>query len=69
MFLQVNQLEKAYGATKVLKGISFDLDRSENLAIVGSSGSGKSSLLYTLGTLEKVTSGQIKIDGKDITRF
>lgn len=69
MFLQVNQLEKSYGDLKVLKGISFELDRGEDLAIVGSSGCGKSSLLYTLGTLESVSSGQIKMDGRDITRL
>lgn len=69
MFLEVNKVEKSYGKTKVLRGISFALDHAENMAIVGNSGSGKSSLLYTLGTLEAVSSGQIKIDGQDITRL
>lgn len=67
MFLEVNQLEKSYGPTKVLQGLSFNVEKSNDLAIVGSSGSGKSTLLYTLGALEKADKGTIIIDGVDIS--
>jgi ABC-type lipoprotein export system ATPase subunit len=67
MFIEVKQLEKSYGKTQVLRGMSFDVERAHDLAIVGASGCGKSTLLYTLGALEKPDSGVIKIDGVDIS--
>ena len=45
--LEVNGIGKSFGATKVLRDISFDLAEGEALAIIGSSGSGKTCLLYT----------------------
>ena len=49
----------------VLAEISFELDRGEAMAITGPSGSGKSSLLHLLGTLDRPSSGRILIDSKD----
>jgi lipoprotein-releasing system ATP-binding protein len=53
----------------VLKGASFGLSAGENLAILGPSGSGKSTLLYLIGTLDQPSSGQIRLQGEDITKL
>jgi lipoprotein-releasing system ATP-binding protein len=57
-----NQLE-------VLKGASLDIRAGEIVALVGPSGSGKSSLLHVAGLLEAPTAGRIHIDGADCTRL
>ena len=65
--LRVSDVTKSFdtGAqvVEVLKGISFDLSRSDNLAITGPSGSGKSTLLHLIGTLDRPSSGRIEVDG------
>ncbi len=53
----------------ILKGISFDIRRGEWIALMGPSGSGKSTLLGILAGLDTPTSGQILLDGIDITRM
>ena len=57
-------VEKAYGATKVLHGVSFDIHDGEFVVLVGPSGCGKSTLLRMLAGLEEITSGTIAIDGR-----
>ena len=52
---------------QVLKGIELQLHRGELAAIVGPSGAGKSTLLHCLGTLDLPSSGQILLDGQDVT--
>src|SRR5712691_8268196 len=64
--LSLRNLRVSYGEREILHGISFDVVRGETLVILGGSGSGKSTLLRTLVGLEKPTSGQIWIKGKDI---
>ena len=54
-----------------LKGISFDIHKGEFVTIMGSSGSGKSTMLNTLGCLDQPTSGSYEIDGirvKDLSK-
>ncbi len=69
--LQVKNLKKSFksGDTIVaaVNGISIDVKDGEFASIVGRSGSGKSTLLSLLGALDKPTSGEIKVDGQDIT--
>src|SRR5437660_10138706 len=69
MSLQVSQLCKDYptrsGPLSVLRGLQFELPRGEALAVMGPSGSGKSTLLHILGTLDRPTSGSVRLDGKD----
>lgn len=54
--------------TEILKGISLDLFAKESIAIMGSSGEGKSTLLHILGTLEEPTSGDLTIAGKSVLK-
>ena len=61
-FLQVDNIQKNFGQTEVLKGISFGLEKGEVLAIIGSSGSGKTTLLRCLNFLEKPSGGTISVD-------
>ena len=62
--LDVQHIEKNFGATKVLKDINFSLDEGQVLAIIGSSGSGKTTLLRCLNFLETPDEGEIRVDGK-----
>lgn len=61
--LQVKNLRKDFGALRVLDDISFDLYKSEVLSIIGPSGSGKTTLLRCINGLEKVSAGEIIIEG------
>ena len=61
--LEVAQLEKSFGGTKVLRDISFSLEEGQALSIIGSSGSGKTTLLRCLNFLETPDQGQIVVQG------
>ncbi len=65
-FLEVRDIYKSFGKTEVLKGISFNLEKSEVLSIIGSSGNGKTTLLRCLNYLEKADEGRVLLDGKEI---
>lgn len=69
--LEVKNLKKYYGShgniTKAVDGISFDVLEGDFVAIMGASGSGKTTLLNTISTIDTVTSGNIYLDGVDIT--
>ena len=81
--LEVNNLRKIYttrlGANRVeaLKNVSFSVEEGEYVAVMGESGSGKTTLLNILAALDKPTSGEVKLGGRniaevkeaDITRF
>lgn len=67
--LIVRDVRKIYSSARqdlvVLDGISFELQRGDNMAIVGPSGAGKSTLLQILGTLDQPTSGLVQVAGCD----
>ena len=69
VLIQVTDLKKHYnkGEIKALDGVSLEIDQGEVVVIIGPSGSGKSTLLRSLNLLEAPTSGQILVDGVDIT--
>ena len=62
--LEVKDLRKSFGKTEVLKGVSFSIEKGEVLSIIGSSGSGKTTILRCINQLETPNSGYICVDGK-----
>lgn len=71
--LEVNHVEKVYGSrnnvTRALADVSFAVDKGEFVGIMGASGSGKSTLLNCVSTIDTVTSGNVVINGADVTRL
>ena len=65
--ISVKNLHKYFGDNEVLRGIDYEIDKGEKIVIIGASGSGKSTFLRCLNMLEQPTSGQIFIDGEEIT--
>ncbi|HOJ88927.1 MAG TPA: ABC transporter ATP-binding protein [Pseudothermotoga sp.] len=65
--LEVKDLHVSYGAIKALKGISFRVEKGSIVTLIGSNGAGKSTTLKAICGLVKVKSGQITLDGDDIT--
>ncbi len=66
--LELGDVTKVYGeepAVAALRGVSFSIGRGDLVAIVGPSGSGKSTLLHVMGTLERPSSGVVRIRGVD----
>ena len=66
VMISVRDLRVSYGEVEILHGITFEVKHGETLVILGGSGSGKSTLLRTLVGLEKPSSGEIWIKGKNI---
>ncbi|MFR5266184.1 ABC transporter ATP-binding protein [Clostridium sp.] len=71
--LKVNKVEKYYGnkgnITKALNNISFEVEKGEFVGIMGPSGSGKTTLLNCISTIDKITAGNIVINGTEITNL
>ena len=61
--LEVKDINKSLGSTKVLKGVSFEMNEGEVVSIIGSSGSGKTTLLRCIGFLEKADKGVVTVHG------
>ena len=62
--LEVKNIKKTFGKTEVLKDVSFTLEEGEVLSIIGSSGSGKTTILRCINQLETADSGFIKVNGE-----
>ena len=73
--LEVNQLKKIYSTrfggnqVEALTDVNFSVEEGEYIAIMGESGSGKTTLLNILAALDKPTSGNVILDGKDISKI
>ena len=66
--ISVRDLRLQYGDREVLHGLTFDVRSGETVVVIGGSGSGKSTLLRTMVGLEKPASGEVHINGVDITK-
>ena len=69
MIIKAENIVKSFGALQVLKGVSFEAEEGEVVAIMGASGAGKSTLLQILGTLSTPDSGSLTIDGTDVLKL
>ena len=66
--LEVRDLEVYYGVIQAIKGISFDVDQGEIVALIGANGAGKTTTLHTITGLIHAKSGKIVYEGTDITK-
>ncbi|MEG0386747.1 MAG: ABC transporter ATP-binding protein [Niameybacter sp.] len=71
--ISINNIIKMYGSkdstVNAINELSFDIDKGEFISIMGSSGSGKTTLLNCIATIDSITSGNIFLDGTDITKI
>ncbi len=67
--IKVANIEKSFGDLKVLRGVSLSVKQGEVVAITGASGAGKSTLLQIMGRLMSSDSGEVVIDGVDVSRL
>ncbi|PIZ96745.1 MAG: macrolide ABC transporter ATP-binding protein [Candidatus Magasanikbacteria bacterium CG_4_10_14_0_2_um_filter_33_14] len=71
--IEVKDLKKEYGndevITKILHGLTFDIDKGEFVSIMGPSGSGKSTLMHILGFLDTLSEGQFLFEGRDVSKL
>ncbi len=65
--IDLKDVRKSFGKNEVLKGINLHIDKGEVVVIIGPSGSGKSTVLRTMNYLEEPTSGQVIVDGMDLS--
>ena len=65
--IELKNLKKQYGDNVILKNINLHVDRGEVVSLIGSSGSGKSTILRCIVDLESITSGEVLIEGNNLT--
>ena len=65
--LEVKDIHKSYGDLEVLKGISFNMGKGKTFVIIGTSGTGKSTLLRCINHLDPPDKGEIFLEGEEIT--
>ncbi len=65
-FIDIKDVRKEYGTATALNGVSFAVERGQWCAVVGASGSGKSTMLNIIGGLDSLTSGCVSMDGVDL---
>lgn len=65
--IEVSHLKKSFGANDVLHDINFSVEPGDVISVIGSSGSGKSTMLRCINLLEKPTGGSVSFHGKDIS--
>ena len=66
--LEVKDLQVYYGMIQAIKGISFEVNQGEVIALIGANGAGKTTTLHTVTGLISPKSGQVLFEGKDITK-
>ena len=66
-YLELQNVKKSFGDAHIIKGVDLQINKGEFIVFVGPSGCGKSTLLRLIAGLEPITSGQLMLDGRDIT--
>ena len=66
--LEIKNLEVNYGVIKAIKGVSFDVNEGEIIALIGANGAGKTTILQTITGLIQAKKGSIVFDGKELTK-
>ncbi|WP_295988603.1 sn-glycerol-3-phosphate ABC transporter ATP-binding protein UgpC [uncultured Variovorax sp.] len=66
-YLELKNIKKSFGEVNIIKGVDLQIQKGEFIVFVGPSGCGKSTLLRLIAGLEPITSGNLLLDGKDIT--
>ncbi|MFS2051435.1 ABC transporter ATP-binding protein [Variovorax sp. Varisp41] len=66
-YLELKNIKKSFGDVNIIKGVDLEIQKGEFIVFVGPSGCGKSTLLRLIAGLEPITSGNLLLDGKDIT--
>jgi lipoprotein-releasing system ATP-binding protein len=69
IMIKTTGINKSFGQLQVLKGISLEVKKGEIVSIIGPSGAGKTTLLQIMGTLDKADSGELLIDGTDVSKL
>ena len=69
IMIKTKDIKKSFGSLEVLKGISLEVKKGEIVSIIGPSGAGKTTLLQIMGTLDKADSGELLIDGTDVSKL
>ncbi len=67
--LEIKDLEVHYGVIQAIKGISFEVEKGEVVALIGANGAGKTTTLHTISGLITPTKGTVAFEGKDITKI
>ena len=67
--LEVKDLHVHYGVIEAIKGIDFEVNKGEVIALIGANGAGKTTTLHTITGLLKAKSGSVKFEGKELTKM
>lgn len=67
--LEIKDLEVYYGMIQAIKGVSFEVNEGEVIALIGANGAGKTTILHTITGLLEAKKGSVSFDGKDITKI
>src|SRR5262249_30531745 len=67
--LELDNVSKSFGELKILTGVDFVLGEGKSAAVLGPSGAGKSTFLHIAGLMERATSGNVSINGRNVSKL
>lgn len=68
-FIQVKNIEKDFGESRILNGISMEVEKGDFIAVMGPSGCGKSTFLYSISGMDEITGGSVLFDGENLSQM